>query len=732
MIAIINMKTLKYILTLVLLQSIALLSASVVDIEDLSEYVYPKNSYNRVDGYIFSNDGESYFKLAEDGKAIVQYETKSGGEIGVVFDITNTRENRIDHIEGFSMSADGSKILVFKDSNPIYRHSFSAAYYVYEIKSRLLKPLSNKFKLQQAPLFSPDGRMVAFVAENNIYIKKLDYGSEVAVTTDGVINEIINGIPDWAYEEEFSTDISMVWAPDNTALSYIKYIEKDVPTFSFPIYKGACNPINEYALYPGIYSYKYPVAGEKNSIVSVHCYDVETRKTNNIVFTDKNIEYIPRISYAVTSQRLMVATLNRAQNRMELYAVNPKSTVVKSIYVDESKVWISPFTYEEITYLEDGFVIGSERSGYNHLYKYSYSGNLIKQLTNGDFNVTAYYGCDTHGNHYYQSTAGALNRVLKIIDKKGNTKVMSETDGTNTAFFSPNLNYYILNYNNVSTPPVYTLYNSSGKSLRVIEKNETYATRYSALPSKEFITINSDGNTLNGYMIKPIDFDAGKKYPVIMYQYSGPGSQLVLNRWEMDWFYYYAQNGYIIVCVDGRGTGGRERSFQDVVYKQLGRFETIDQLNVAKYISTLPYVDANKIGLYGWSYGGYEALMAASHPNSTFAAVVSVAPVADWRYYDTIYAERYMLTPNENEDGYNSSAPINMIENLNCELLLMSGTADDNVHFFNTLQYVSEMQMTGKYCDMFIFPNMNHSINGCNARAVIYAKMLDFFNKNLK
>lgn len=706
-----------------------IVSAQNVNIEELTQYVYPNNRYEQVGAYKFAADGESYY--VSDGKTIKRFDTKTGEELEVVFDVTRTRENTLSEINGFEMSADCSKILVYVSSKPIYRHSFVASYYVYDVRSRLLKSLSDTFQYQRAPLFSPDGRMVAFVAENNIYIKKLDYGSEVQVTTDGKINEIINGVPDWVYEEEFSTTQSMTWSPDNLALSYLKYDESKVPVYSFPLYQGTCAPQNEYAYYPGVYSYKYPVAGEENSNVSLHCYNIETRKTNDIDMPGNNVEYIPSIEYAHSSQLLMVATLNRAQNRFELFAVNPKSTVLKSVYVDESEAWISPICYEDVSYQADGFVLVSERSGFAHLYKYTYAGALVEQLTSGDFNVTAYYGCDSKKRHFYQSTSGALNRVVKMRDKKG-TVIISSENGSNSAAFAPMMNYYILNHNDIDTPPVYTLYNTSGKTVRTLENNKAYAERYSAIPEKEFFTINSDGCELNAYIVKPLDFDSSKKYPVIMYQYGGPGSQTVLNRWEMDWYYYYAMCGYIVVSVDGRGTGGREKAFQDVVYRRLGYFETIDQLNAAEYISTLPYVDADKIGIFGWSYGGYETLMAVSQPKSPYRAAVAVAPVTDWRYYDTVYTERYMLTPQENEDGYEQASPINLVGNLNCRLLLMSGTADDNVHFMNSLQYVSEMQSQGKLCDMLVFPNMNHSINFCDARTMVYAKMLDFFNVNLK
>lgn len=703
------------------------------DVEGIAKYVYPGNKTAQPENFTYFPDGSAYMLLSEDGKRIVSYDIKSGKELDVIFDVAEARETKLERIDGFEISPNGAKLLVYNESQPIYRRSYTAKYYIYERRSKLLRPLSSKFGYQRAPLFSPDGRMVAFVAsDNNIYLKKWDYNTEIAVTTDGVPNKIINGVPDWTYEEEFSTSISMDWASDNQTLCYIRYDESQVPMYSFPLYKGTCQPKNEYELYPGHFSYKYPVAGMPNSNVSVHSYDVETRKIKELTLPDRNIEYIPRIKYTNTPDRLIVATLNRDQNRVEFYCVNPKSMVAKSVYVEESKAWIEPITYEDFTLENDGFSVISSRSGYRHIYKYTYAGALAKQITNGDFDVTDYYGCDAQGNYYFQSAQPTpMDRCVSRTDRKGGSVLISKDSGTSSASFSPLMDYCVLSYSNVSTPPVYTVNTSSGKVLRTLEDNSTYHERYAGLPEKEFFVMESDGVKLNGYMVKPTGFDVTKKYPVIMYQYSGPGSQEVLNRWRMDWDYYFAIKGYIVMCVDGRGTGGRGREFMDVVYKRLGYYETVDQINAARYAASLPFVDKDRIGIFGWSYGGYETLMAISNADSPYSAAVAVAPVTDWRYYDTVYAERYMLTPQQNGPGYDASAPINRVDGVKCPLLLMSGTADDNVHFYNTLQYVSVLQSRGILCDMLVFPNMNHSINGCNARAVVYAKMLDFFNRNM-
>lgn len=714
-----------------------------IDAEGISKYVYPGNTPESPKSFTYLPDGESYLLLGKDGKTIERYETASGKLLETVLDVTHTRETTISSVESFVLSPDGSKLLLYTEKTPVYRRSFKADWHVFEIKRNILRPLSKQFALQQSPLFSPDGRMVAFVADNNIHIKKIDYDSEVEVTKDGLADKVINGIPDWTYEEEFSTDCSMAWAPDNSTLCYLRYDEERVPKFSFSLYEGYCKADQAYALYPGTFSYKYPVAGEPNSVVTLHSYDVETRKIKDIPLGDgRSIEYIPRIAYGgESSERLMAVTLNRAQNRMELFAVNPKSTVSKSVLVEEAKAWLNPMAYENIHWGAESFVISSERTGWNHLYEYSYNGQQLRQLTSGDFDVTGYYGADTQGNIYFQSTAqlldgqgerGAISRVIQKIDKSGKkTLPVTPAHGWASATFSPTMNYYVVNYSDAQTPPRHTMYNTREKEVRVLVDNAEYAARYASLPKKEFFTM-TDGMPLNGYILKPAGFDPSRRYPVIMWQYSGPGSQEVKDCWRMDWDYYAAaEKGFVVICVDGRGTGGRGTAFRDIVYKNLGHYETIDQLAAARYAASLPFVDSSRIGIAGWSYGGYETLMAISDPASPFKAAVAIAPVTSWRYYDTVYAERFMLTPGENEDGYKSSAPIERVGNVDCSLLMMHGTADDNVHMSNTMEYVSRLQESGRVCDMLLFPNMNHSINGCNARSLVYGRMIDYFTKNL-
>ncbi len=713
----------------------AFLSAHDVSVSsDIEKYVYPGNDPVKARELQFTPDGTTYLELSDDGHRVIKRETSSGKEVEVVMDVATARDTKLDRIHDFTLSPDGSKLLVNTEPEMIYRRSSRSAHYVYEIRSRLLTPLSTVHPVQQSPVFSPDGRMVAFVDSCDIFIKKLDYGTEVRVTPDGCPGKVINGVPDWTYEEEFATTCSMTWAPDNLTLCFLKYDESAVPSYSLTLYGGGCGGDRSRTCYPDLMTFKYPVAGKSNSRVTLHSYDIETRKTKHIPLADSRIEYIPRIAYAFDSDRLMVTTLNREQNRMELYAVNPRTTTSRSVLVEESKAWLTPCTYEDIALLPSGFVINSSRSGFNHLYLYNYSGAMLRQLTSGSFDVTAYYGHDAAKDiHYYQSTAaGPVNRVVSRVDAKGRVIDISPREGISSARFAPVMNFYTIEHSSVKEAPSEELYSApAGKKLRGLVDNTAYAQTYFSAPVTEFTTVNASGIELNMSIVKPVGFDAARRYPVIVYQYSGPGSQEVLNRWQADWRLYFAEKGYIVVTVDPRGTGGRGREFMDVVYRDLGHYETVDLIAAAGELAKLPYVDGSRMGLFGWSYGGYEALMCATSPDNPFKAVVAVAPVTDWHFYDTVYAERYMTTPQMNERGYSVSAPLNRVKDLNCRLLVMWGTADDNVHPENSIEFAAALQSAGKFCDMMLFPNQNHSIKTCGMRKIVYGRMLDYFNRNL-
>lgn len=679
-------------------------------------------------------NGEYYYQKSTDGSKIFRIAYKNEANETTIFNSEELKGCKITDWDGYEMSNDETKILLHTDTKMIYRYSYIADYYVYDVKSQRITKLTDEGGEEIATL-SPDNQKVAFVKNNNVYIKNLADGSITTVTTDGEKNKIINGVPDWVYQEEFGILNSLKWSPSSNTLAFIRFDESQVPMYSMTMYEGDCHPNKDYSLYPGSYDYKYPVAGEKNSVVSVMAYDLATSRLQkmNLPITDN--DYVPHIDYGTQDDRLMVSTLNRTQNDLHIYAVNPATTQATEVYAEQSTSWIDSKSANDVMYYDTFFVMPSEKSGYMHLYQYAYDGKLIKQLTSGNENVTEFYGYDkARKQFFYQRTNGPLNRMVESVDAAGKVAALTDGDGTYSAKFNSNFKYYIRTFSSQRIPNQYAIYNVNGKKVRDLELNREFAEKYTAptVPQREFITVESDGYKLNGYIIKPVDFDPNKKYPVIMQQYSGPGSQQVLNKWSLDWQEYFATQGFIIACVDGRGTGGREKAFQSVVYQKLGKYESIDQIAAAKYMASLPYVDAKHIGIWGWSYGGYEALMAMSTPGSDYAAGVAIAPVTSWKFYDTIYAERYMRTPQENPDGYRDGAPLENTDKLKGKLLIMWGSADDNVHVINSMQYISKLHGQGNQFDMMIYTNMNHSINGCSIRLPLYQRVLNFFKANLQ
>lgn len=679
-------------------------------------------------------NGEYYYQKSTDGSKIFRIAYKNEANETTIFNSEELKGCKITDWDGYEMSNDETKILLHTDTKMIYRYSYIADYYVYDVKSQRITKLTDEGGEEIATL-SPDNQKVAFVKNNNVYIKNLANGSITTVTTDGEKNKIINGVPDWVYQEEFGILNSLKWSPSSNTLAFIRFDESQVPMYSMTMYEGDCHPNKDYSLYPGSYDYKYPVAVEKNSVVSVMAYDLATSRLQkmNLPITDN--DYVPHIDYGTQDDRLMVSTLNRTQNDLHIYAVNPATTQATEVYAEQSTSWIDSKSANDVMYYDTFFVMPSEKSGYMHLYQYAYDGKLIKQLTSGNENVTEFYGYDkARKQFFYQRTNGPLNRMVESVDAAGKVAALTDGDGTYSAKFNSNFKYYIRTFSSQRIPNQYAIYNVNGKKVRDLELNREFAEKYTAptVPQREFITVESDGYKLNGYIIKPVDFDPNKKYPVIMQQYSGPGSQQVLNKWSLDWQEYFATQGFIIACVDGRGTGGREKAFQSVVYQKLGKYESIDQIAAAKYMASLPYVDAKHIGIWGWSYGGYEALMAMSTPGSDYAAGVAIAPVTSWKFYDTIYAERYMRTPQENPDGYRDGAPLENTDKLKGKLLIMWGSADDNVHVINSMQYISKLHGQGNQFDMMIYTNMNHSINGCSVRLPLYQRVLNFFKANLQ
>ena len=680
------------------------------------------------------DDGEYYSRLSNDGKSIVRYAWKTGKAVDTLFSTTTARECDFDYISGYDFSQDGKKMLIYTEREGIYRRSFRAKYYVYDVKRNLVEPLSTG--KQQMATFSPDGRMVAFVRENNLYLKKLDFGTESAITKDGEYNKIINGLPDWVYEEEFTTNKSFAWSPDNEILAFIRYDESQVEEYSFDYYAGS-NPLRKAStLYPQAYKFKYPKAGCTNSTVSVHTYDVKTKDIKKMDLPLDEDGYIPRI-YFMPKGELAIFTMNRRQNILTMYYANPRSKVCKAVLKEENEYYIEADMLDQMKVTNNHFLMLSEKDGYTHVYMYTLNGTLVKQLTKGEWDVTDLYGYDEQTKTLYYASAeeSPLRRAVYSLNAKGVKTCLTKEKGMNRATFSANLAYYQNTFSNVSTPPYTAVYDKKGKELYVVKDNaELKKTLENAsVPMKEFFTFtNPQGETINGWMIKPLNFNPSKKYPVWMFQYSGPNSQSVLDQYGFGWEEYLASQGYIVACVDGRGTGARGEAFRKShTYMNLGTADIDDQIAAAHYYATLPYVDGSRIGIWGWSYGGYTTLMCLSRGNGIFKAGIAVAPPTAWYYYDTIYTERYMRTPSENKEGYENGSAIKWANKLQGKLLLIHGTADDNVHYQNSAEYVEALVQAGIQFEMQMYTNRDHSIYGGNTRRHLYTRMSEFIFKNL-
>jgi len=673
-------------------------------------------------------NGEYYTMLSSDRKAILKYAYKTGKITDTLFNTQTARETRLEKIEGYLISNTGYRILVWTNRESIYRRSWKAYVYDYDVRRNFLKPLSDTEGKIRIPTFSPDGRMCAYVRDNNIWLKKFDYDTETPVTKDGEPGKILNGITDWVYEEEFEVTNLMSWSTDSKFLAFVKSDESSVPTFSFSRYDGA--------LYPGTYSYKYPKAGENNSTVSVYAYNVDTKDTKKMEVPLDSDGYIPVLRFTENPDQLAVMTLNRHQNQFSMYYANPKSTIARLAFRDENKYYINPDWIAAIYFTKDNFVYVSEKDGFAQAYLYTINGIQERQLTSGRWDVTALYGYNPETKTvYYQSPEESpLRRSIYKTDAKGVKTKLSDREGSNSATFSSNFQYFVNTFSNSKTPPVISIRDEKGKQLTILNDNSELQGRLQTLryPQKEFFTFTtSQGTLLNGWMLKPVNFDPNRKYPTLMIQYSGPGSQEVLDRYGLDWEVYLASQGYVVVAIDGRGTGARGEEFRKCTYMNLGAIESDDQIAGAQYLGSLPYIDKNRIAIWGWSYGGYNVLMAMSRGNGIFKAGVAIAPVTDWRFYDSVYTERFMRTPKENENGYNASSPLKLANNLQGRLLLIHGTADDNVHFQNTLYYVKALEEAGKQFDMQIYPDKNHSILGTETRLHLYNRIVDFLNKNL-
>nr|WP_320060222.1 S9 family peptidase [uncultured Bacteroides sp.] len=710
---------------------------------DLKEITSGKFRPEGIQGVVPMADGEHYTQMNTDGTQIVKYSFKTGQQVEVLFDVTKARECTFKKIDGYTFSPDESKLLIRTETQPIYRHSYTAVHYLYTIKRNLVEKLSDGGP-QQAPVFSPDGNMVAFVRDNNIFLVKILYGnSESQVTEDGKANEVLNGIPDWVYEEEFSFSQALEFSPDNTMLAFIRFDESKVPSYSFPLFAGQAPHYSELENYPGAYIYKYPKTGETNSKVSVHTFDIKSKVTRKMKLPLDADGYIPRIRFTKNTNKLAIMTLNRHQNRFDMYFGDPRSTICKLILRDESPYYINENIFDNIVFYTEHFSFISEKDGYAHLYWYSIGGNLVKQVTKGNYEVKRFIGWDSISNtFYYESNEESpLRQAVYKIDKKGTKTKLSEKAGTNAAIFSTSMRYYMNTYSSLQTPTIITLNDNNGKLLKTLVTNDKLKATLSEynLPQKEFFRFKtSQGTELNGWMIKPAGFSASKKYPVLMYQYSGPGSQEVVDKWGIGgdrggigWDAYMASKGYLVICVDGRGTGGRGAEFAKCTYLNLGVKEAQDQVETAKYMAEQSYVDKTRIGIWGWSFGGYMTVMSMSEGTPVFKAGAAVAAVTDWKYYDTIYGERFMRTPQENAEGYKAGSAFTRAANLNGRLLLVHGMADDNVHFQNCAEYSECLVQADKQFDMQVYTNRNHGIYGGNTRFHLFTRLTEFFLTNL-
>lgn len=697
-------------------------------------------SQKSVQGLLSMNDGVHYTTLEEGGTKIVKYSYATGKAVDTLLNLNTLKDAEIKSINEYEFSADESRILLMTNPERIYRRSFTADYFVFSFKNRELLPLSKNGK-QRLATFSPNGNRIAFVRDNNLYIHNVLFGSEIRITKDGEWNKIQNGTPDWVYEEEFEFNRAFEWSPDSEFLAYMKFNEGDVKMFNMNKFKGLFPQIDKNSLYPENYTYKYPKAGEKNSTVEVFVYNVEDRITKRMDVGEEKDQYIPRIKWTQDPKMLSIYRLNRNQNKLELLLANARTGGSNVMYTQENKYYIEEGNFDYLTYLNDGkhFIYLDEKDGFNHLYLYDMTtGKSVQQITNGDWDVTDFLGFDEKNQVcYYQSAeVSPMDRNVYSVKLNGTAKKMITPDkGTNNTVFSNGFKYYINYFSSITQPNTVSLFNSKGKMIRVLENNEELVAKlkeYQYSPKEFTMFPAADGMTmLNAWMIKPFNFDPSKKYPVVMTQYSGPNSQSVLNSWSFDWYQYLAQEGYVVVCVDPRGTGARGQMFRKCTYMQLGRLESDDQISAARSLAKESFIDENRIAIWGWSYGGFMSTLCLEKGSDVFAAAIAVAPVTNWRYYDSVYTERFMRTPQENAKGYDDNSPINHVDKLKGSLLLCHGTADDNVHIQNTYELTERLVQADKQFEMQVYTNRNHSIYGGKTRLHLYNRFNKFLKVNL-
>jgi dipeptidyl-peptidase 4 len=684
-----------------------------------------------VPGFRFMNDGRHYTDLINN--TILKYDFTTGKVVDTLLEVNLLPLPGDDkQINDYAFSDDESLILLKSGMESIYRYSTKEWNYVYNPSTHNADKLHEGGKQMHAT-FSPDGKKVAYVSDNDLYYKDLSTGIVSRVTDDGKFNHIINGSCDWVYEEEFSFTKAFAWSPDSRYIAYYRFDESEVKEFSMTYYTGQ--------LYPENVTFKYPKVGMENSKVSIHLFDTRNGKKVQVDRDSEPDGYIPRIKWTNDPSKLCVFWMNRHQNHLELLLADAATGKTSLLLQEDNKYYID--IHDNLTFLskDECFIWTSEKDGYNHIYLYGMDGQLKKQLTSGQWEVTAFYGVDEKNNTvFYQAAAKSpMEREVYSIDLKGkNQKLITPKKGMNNAQFSTTFDLFVWTYSNINTPSTYSVHNRNGEMVRLLEDNsglKKLQDQVKVQPVEFYSFTTSEGVQLNGYQIKPYDFDPSKKYPVLMYLYGGPGSQEVLDGWmgtDYWWFQSLAQQGYVIACVDNRGTGGRGEEFKKMTYLQLGKYETVDQIEAARYLGRQSYVDPSRIGIFGWSYGGYMSSLCLFKGNDVFNSAIAVAPVTNWKWYDTIYTERYMRDEKENSEGYESNSPINFVDRLRGNYLLVHGSTDDNVHFQNSAEMSAALIRANKQFDTYIYPNRNHSIYGDNARRHLYIKMTDFLNEHLQ
>ncbi len=687
---------------------------------------YPKS----VEGFKSMNDGEHYTRPTSD-LSIYKYkilDPTDKGELLMDGRLMTYNGAQITY-DDYEFNSDETKILLLTNMESIYRRSFQAYYFLFDLKTKKLQPLDEINQPQTLAEYSPDGKLVSYIHGNDLFVKNLETGKVSKLTKDGKRNKIINGTTDWVYEEEFSITKAYGWSPDSKMIAFLRFDERDVKEFSMEMYGE---------LYPDSYKYKYPKAGEDNSKVSAHVVNIKTGKISNLDLGP--YEYIPRLNWSSTANQLILQTMNRHQSELNyhLYDFSSSKPIYKLIYQEKSKTYID--VDDNLLILKDGKTIlrTSEMDGFKHIYKLGFDGSNV-QITKGNWDVIDFLGIDENTATIYYSSAeqSAIQKSTYSILLDGTNKTELTLDkGYNEADFLTGMKYFIRNYSNGNQPTVYSLCKNDGTKIRDLETNEELKTKLKnyQLSKKEFLTIDANGVKLNAWIIKPTNFDPTKKYPVYMTVYGGPGHNEVLDSWDGTDFMYHqllAQKGYIVFSVDPRGTMYRGEAFKKSTYLQLGKLEIEDVINTAKELQKLSFVDPSRIGIMGWSYGGFMSSLAITKGADVFKMAIAVAPVTNWRYYDNIYTERFMRTPKENEDGYDRNSPINYVDKIKGKYLLIHGSADDNVHYQNTMEMISAMVKANKQFDLFIYPNKNHGIYGGNTRNHLFQMMLDYTLKNL-